>query len=78
MVVISPVECIHCGRCVPECPGEAVFSDTKPDKFPLTSPANSRLIQLVRMIQRNARPMGMATAPGWISTYASLAADQPG
>ena len=30
MLVISPDECIDCGVCEPECPAEAIFSDTDP------------------------------------------------
>jgi ferredoxin len=30
MLVIHPDECIDCGVCVPECPAEAIFSDTEP------------------------------------------------
>lgn len=26
---IDPTECIHCEACVPECPVEAIFSDTQ-------------------------------------------------
>ena len=28
MLVIDPEECIDCEACVPECPSEAIFSDT--------------------------------------------------
>ena len=28
MLVISPDECIDCGVCEPECPAEAIISDT--------------------------------------------------
>jgi NAD-dependent dihydropyrimidine dehydrogenase PreA subunit len=28
MLVIHPEECIDCGACVPECPVEAIFSDS--------------------------------------------------
>jgi ferredoxin len=28
MLVIHPDECIDCGFCVPECPAEAIFSDS--------------------------------------------------
>lgn len=28
MLVINPDECIDCGICVPECPAEAIVSDT--------------------------------------------------
>ncbi len=31
MLVINPDECIDCGVCEPECPAEAIISDTKPD-----------------------------------------------
>jgi ferredoxin len=30
MLVIHPEECIDCGVCVPECPAEAIFSDSEP------------------------------------------------
>ena len=30
MLVIHPDECIDCGVCEPECPAEAIFSDTTP------------------------------------------------
>ena len=30
MLVIHPDECIDCGVCVPECPAEAIFSDSEP------------------------------------------------
>ncbi len=30
MLVIHPDECIDCGVCVPECPAEAIVSDTEP------------------------------------------------
>ena len=30
MLVIHPDECIDCGVCVPECPAQAIFSDTEP------------------------------------------------
>lgn len=29
MVVINPNECIDCGVCAPECPEDAIFSDTE-------------------------------------------------
>jgi ferredoxin len=29
MLYIDPVECIDCGACIPECPVEAIFSDTE-------------------------------------------------
>jgi ferredoxin len=29
MLVIDPYECIDCAACVPECPEEAIFKDTK-------------------------------------------------
>jgi len=29
MLVINPDECIDCGVCVPECPVDAIFSDTE-------------------------------------------------
>lgn len=29
MLVIHPEECIDCGACVPECPVEAIFSDSE-------------------------------------------------
>lgn len=31
MVVINPDECIDCGVCAPECPAEAILSDTDPN-----------------------------------------------
>lgn len=31
MLVINPDECIDCGVCEPECPAEAIFSDTEPN-----------------------------------------------
>jgi len=31
MLVIHPDECIDCGVCEPECPVEAIFSDTEDD-----------------------------------------------
>lgn len=31
MLVINPQECIDCGVCVPECPIEAISSDTVPE-----------------------------------------------
>lgn len=34
MLVINPAECIDCGVCVPECPAEAIFSDTDPEATP--------------------------------------------
>ena len=30
MMVIDLEECIHCGACVPECPSEAIISDSDP------------------------------------------------
>lgn len=30
MLVIHPDECIDCGVCVPECPADAIVSDTEP------------------------------------------------
>ena len=30
MLVINPDECIDCGVCEPECPAEAIISDTSP------------------------------------------------
>ena len=30
MLVINPDECIDCGVCEPECPAEAIISDTNP------------------------------------------------
>ena len=30
MLVIDGAECIHCGVCVPECPSEAIISDSDP------------------------------------------------
>jgi ferredoxin len=30
MLVISPDECIDCGVCEPECPADAIFSDSAP------------------------------------------------
>jgi ferredoxin len=30
MLVIHPDECIDCGVCVPECPAEAIVSETEP------------------------------------------------
>jgi ferredoxin len=30
MLVINPDECIDCGVCEPECPADAIKSDTKP------------------------------------------------
>lgn len=35
MLVINPEECIDCGVCEPECPAEAIVSDSDPraDKF---------------------------------------------
>ena len=30
MLVIHPDECIDCGVCVPECPVDAIKSDTEP------------------------------------------------
>jgi ferredoxin len=30
MLVIHPDECIDCGVCVPECPAEAIISDSEP------------------------------------------------
>src|ERR1035437_5573734 len=29
MLVIHPDECIDCGVCVPECPADAIFTDTE-------------------------------------------------
>ncbi len=34
MLVIHPDECIDCGVCVPECPVEAIVSDTDPTGTP--------------------------------------------
>jgi len=31
MLVIHPDECIDCGVCVPECPGDAIKPDSDPD-----------------------------------------------
>ena len=31
MLVIHPDECIDCGVCEPECPAEAILSDTDPE-----------------------------------------------
>jgi ferredoxin len=31
MLVINPDECIDCGVCEPECPAEAIISDTNPE-----------------------------------------------
>ncbi len=31
MLVIHPDECIDCGVCEPECPPEAILSDTEPE-----------------------------------------------
>ena len=31
MLVIHPDECIDCGVCEPECPANAIKSDTEPD-----------------------------------------------
>jgi ferredoxin len=30
MLVINPIECIDCGVCEPECPADAITSDTVP------------------------------------------------
>ena len=30
VLVIHPDECIDCGVCVPECPGDAIKPDTEP------------------------------------------------
>jgi ferredoxin len=30
MLVIDPVDCIHCGVCLPECPVDAIRPDTDP------------------------------------------------
>lgn len=30
MLVIHPDECIDCGVCIPECPAEAIVTDTDP------------------------------------------------
>lgn len=30
MLVIMPDECIDCGVCIPECPAEAIFTDSDP------------------------------------------------
>jgi ferredoxin len=34
MLVINSDECIDCGVCVPECPAEAIVSDTEPAAAP--------------------------------------------
>ena len=34
MLVINPDECIDCGVCVPECPAQAIFSDTEKEATP--------------------------------------------
>ena len=34
MLVINPDECIDCNACVPECPAEAILSDTDPASAP--------------------------------------------
>jgi ferredoxin len=31
MLVIDPEDCIDCGVCVPECPSDAIFSDSDPE-----------------------------------------------
>ncbi len=41
MLVIHPDECIDCGVCVPECPAEAIVSDSEPA-------ATSRWLELNR------------------------------
>ena len=33
MLVIHPDECIDCGVCEPECPVEAILSDSNPDTY---------------------------------------------
>ncbi len=34
MLVINPSECIDCAICVPECPADAILSDTDKDATP--------------------------------------------
>jgi ferredoxin len=37
MLVINPDECIDCGICAPECPAEAIVSDSNPTASPWIS-----------------------------------------
>jgi ferredoxin len=42
MLVIHPDECIDCGVCVPECPAEAIFSDSEKEATPQWLELNRR------------------------------------
>lgn len=44
MLVINPEECIDCGVCVPECPVDAIVSDSNADiDVPFWTELNQRL-----------------------------------
>lgn len=78
MLVIHPDECIDCGVCVPECPAEAIFSDTEPAATQLWIDLNRTYSELWPNIIAKRAPPAHADAengrPGKISELSPLPA----
>lgn len=58
MLVISPVDCIDCAVCVPECPVEAIFFDADvPSSQQRFIPINAELSERWPVITRSVVPL---------------------
>ncbi|MDQ0469848.1 ferredoxin FdxA [Labrys wisconsinensis] len=70
MLVIHPVECIHCGVCEPECPADAIVPDTAAGAAPWLE-LNARLAAVWPNITRKGTPP--ADADAWKGVPGKLA-----
>jgi ferredoxin len=57
MLVINPDECIDCGVCVPECPAQAIFSDTEKEATPHWLELNRKYSEMWPNITGKSAPL---------------------
>ena len=79
MLVIHPDECIDCGVCVPECPAEAIVSDTDPTATEHWLEINRKFADLWPNITIRIAPLPDADAQnGRQGKLAELSPEPPG
>src|ERR1700743_376839 len=78
MLVISPDECIDCGVCEPECPAEAIISDTAPEPEKWLGLNSENSGKWPRSTRKKDAPIDADDWKGKPDKFATAFSDKPG
>jgi ferredoxin len=78
MLVIHPDECIDCGVCEPECPAEAIVSDSDPNAAPWTELNRDYASQWPNITKKGDAPADADEWKGVPDKHAKYFSPKPG